>query len=213
MRNGPIAAIVFGVTFVAVYIVIAPTTEPPTIADAAADEGMWVAAEDGADRHTCPSAECGVVGRLFHREAATVLEERDGWARVTEPYDASCVAGRSEYVDHGQADCVSENGIEDGRFAEWVQLNKLSAQRPADPGAGATGAAKLVAQSDDFHRFEGEFVRAAEALIASGDCNPRDFTEMGGWMKATNKPGIYFTYCGGGSDRIYLDVSSGRTFR
>jgi hypothetical protein len=194
------------IPFVAASILSAPTS-------AAADDAMWVAAGDGAGRHTCPSIECGVVGRLLYREGATVLEVKNGWGRVSRHYNASCVGGRSEYVDHGRSDCVPENGIENGRFAEWVQLNQLSAQRPADPGAGATGVAKLVAQSDDFHLYEAEFVSAAEALIASGDCNPRDFTDMGGWLKATNKPGIYFTYCGSGSDRIYLNVSSGQTFR
>ena len=194
------------IAVVGTFLAIVPTS-------AAADEKMWVAAADGADRHTCPSIKCGVVGRLFYRDGATVLEVKNGWARVSPHYDASCVGGRSEWVDHGRGDCTPENGIDDGRFAEWVQLGLLSAQQPADPAGDAYGAAKLVAQSDDFHRYKAEFVRAAEALIASGDCNPSDFTEMGGWLKATNKPGVYFTYCGGGSDRIYLDVSTGQTFR
>ena len=93
-------------------------------------------------------------------------------------------------------------------------MDLLSGARPADPGAGATGTAKLVAQSDDFHRYEAEFVKAAEALMASGRCTAGDFTDMGGFVKSTDKgAGIYFTYCGGGSDRIYLDVATGRTFR
>jgi hypothetical protein len=38
--------------------------------------------------------------------------------------------------------------------------------------------------------------------------------DVGGLVKSTSKgKGIYFTYCGGGSTRIYLYVSNGQTFR
>lgn len=184
-----------------------------TVTSAAAETQMWVAV-DGANRRTCPSTECGAVGKLFFREAATVYEIRSGWGRVSRYYDASCIGGRSQYVDAGPSDCASENGIVDGQLAEWIRLDLLAKARPADPGAGATGTEKLVAQSDDFHRYKAEFVKAAEALIASGHCTGRDFSDMGGFVKSTNKgAGIYFTYCADGSDRIYLDVRTGRTFR
>ena len=93
-------------------------------------------------------------------------------------------------------------------------MDLLSEARPADPGAGATGTAKLVAQSDDFHRYEAEFLRAAEALIDSGRCTAGDFADMGGFTKSTSKgANVYFTYCRGGSIKISLDVATGRTFR
>ena len=59
-----------------------------------------------------------------------------------------------------------------------------------------------------------EILLAAEALITSGQCTVSDFADVGGFTKSTSEgAGIYFTYCGGGSDRIYLDVATGRTYR
>lgn len=174
---------------------------------------MWVTT-DRADRRTCPSAECGTVGNLFYREAASVFETKNGWARVTKYYAVPCTAGRFDYVKSGKADCSPANGIVDGKVAEWVRLDRLSRNRPADPAAGAEGIAALVGQSDDYRHHKAAFVKAAEKLLSSGECTEKDFKDIGGWMKSTNKgAGIYFTYCGGGPTRIYLNVSNGRTFR
>ncbi|MBC7281968.1 hypothetical protein [Hoeflea sp.] len=180
------------------------------IAPVFADTQMWVAV-DIANRRTCPSTDCGVVGKLFFRESAKVAETVNGWARVSRYYDAACSGGRSAYVEAGRMDCTSQNGINDGQFAEWIRLDMLAQSRPADPGAGATGTAKLVAQSDDFHRYLSEFVTAAETLLVSGRCSAKDFASVGGFIKSTSKgPGVYFTYCGGGSDQVYLDVTTGK---
>src|SRR5690606_14671629 len=50
-----------------------------------ADEQMW-ANSDRVNRRTCPSTECGVVGQLFFRESAVVLEKRNGWGRISQYY-------------------------------------------------------------------------------------------------------------------------------
>jgi hypothetical protein len=157
------------------------------------------------------------VGQLFFREKATVLETRNGWGRLTRYYDAACKGGISQYVDSGRKDCTKENGIVDGQFAEWALLKPLSKQRPADPAAGATGDAALVAGSDDYRLYKEVFIKAAKSLIANGTCTEVDFTDGGGWSKSTtyrDRP-VYFAYCGGMtvSNRVYLDVSNGRTFR
>ena len=61
-------------------------------------------------------------------------------------------------------------------------------------------------------------VKAAAQLIAGGTCTRKDFKDMGGWMKSVNqyrdRP-VYFTYCGGmtSANKIYLDASTGKTFR
>ncbi len=78
---------------------------PPPIAVAspparASFAQYWVTSERLA-RRTCASSRCGVVGQLMFRESAQVYEMVDGWARITEPYDASCAEGRSDYVDSG----------------------------------------------------------------------------------------------------------------
>lgn len=173
-------------------------------------ETMWVTTDTLA-RHTCPSTQCGMVGKLYFREAVTVFERRDGWARITKPYSASCRNGNSEYVDFGWRACTTENGIKNGRFAEWVVIGSLTSQRPSDAGASATGFAKLVAQSDDFRRYAKEFEKAAIRLINQGRCSEADFLSVGGWIRSTRRgPGMYFTYCGGGGDQVYLNVRTGR---
>lgn len=177
----------------------------------------WVQSER-ADRRTCPSNECGLVGQLFFREAAEVYERQGDWARVTEPYSASCSGGRSDYVDEGNANCDPDNGIVDGQFAEWTLFENLSETRPADPAETASNAERLVANSDDFSTHRAAFVAAANELIADGTCRPNDFLEMGGWVKSMNEgrnEPVYFTYCGGMTvaNRIYLNAATGRTYR
>lgn len=194
-----------------------PPSKEPSKPDAHAFDQFWVTTER-LDRRTCPSKRCGVVGQLFFRESAHVYEKSKGWARITKPYDASCVAGRSEYVDRGQAACTEGNGIVDGIFAEWVEMKSLSTTRPADPAETAIADETLVAQSDDFALHRRAFAKAAAELIADRTCTREDFAEMGGWTKSVNqyrdRP-VYFTYCGGMTveNKIYLDASNGKIFR
>jgi hypothetical protein len=147
-----------------------------------------------------------------------VYEIKDGWARITDYYDASCVNGISEYVDSGPKECVPSNGIVDGKFAEWASVKLLSATRPADPAAGAEGDYELVKNSDDYAKYKDVFAKTARKLIDAKTCTPREFRENSGWMKSTttyaNRP-VYFTYCGGltVANRLYLDASNGTVFK
>ncbi len=181
-----------------------------------AEPDAWVTV-DNLNRRTCPASSCGIVGALKFREKATVLEEKNGWARITKYYDAACSNGASRYVDSGNNKCTSSNGINNGSFAEWVSVKYLSTTRPADPAANASGDYSWVKGSDDFRIYKDAFAKAASKLIASGRCSAGDFREMGGWMKSSNhrnKP-IYFTYCGGmrSSNKIYLDAATGEVMR
>jgi hypothetical protein len=118
-------------------------------------------------------------------------------ARISNDYAASCVNGRSEYVDTGNNRCTPDNGIVDGRFAEWVSAEFLSQEQPPDPAVGATGIEALVAQSDDYRIYKAAFVKAAQSLISSGQCSEADFSENGGWWKSSHRDQpIYFIYCG-----------------
>ena len=176
----------------------------------------WVTSER-LNRRTCPSESCGIVGQFFFREGIMILERRDGWVRVTKPYSAWCVDGRSEYVDSGNANCDSANGIMDGQFAEWVSAEYLSDARPPDPTVDASGIEELVIESDDFARYRTAFAEAAQSLILQRRCTEQDFREMGGWVKSSshrNQP-IYFTYCGGATvaNRLYLNADTGEVFR
>lgn len=184
-------------------------------AHAASDR--WVNS-DRLMRRTCPSTDCGVVGYLFFREKVDVLEQKNGWARITRFYDASCRNGASEYVEKGNGRCDVSNGFVDGKFAEWVSADFLVAAHPAEPAKGATGLFALVQGSNDYRLHKDAFAKAAEVLISSGVCTAHDFKEMGGWLKSTTtfaeRP-VYFTYCGGitKENRIYLDVKTGEIFQ
>lgn len=203
----------------AAYFGLSSMGRLPSIGDRTSGESpqseAWVTAER-LNRRTCPSADCGSVGQFFSRDRVDVFEEKDGWVRVSQYYDASCWAGVTEYVDSGNDACTEENGVVDGRFAEWVSSEYLSPSRPPDPAAGATGMNALVANSDDYARYGDSFARAVGELIASQQCSRADFEEMGGWLKSSFHDGpIYFTYCRGMTiqNRIYLNAESGEVFR
>jgi hypothetical protein len=182
-------------------ILLAATAQP-----ASADTELWVK-DDRAERRTCPNISCGLVGRLFFREKATILEERYGWGRISQYYDASCRNGISEYVDAGNAACSPGNGIVDGKFAEWVPMENLSTVRPPDPSAGATGDYSLVKGSDDYRLYKDVFARAAGDLIKQGKCTASHFREWGGWYKSPKSGPLYFTYCG--DKKVLLNAETG----
>lgn len=130
-------------------------------------------------RRTCPSTSCGISGSLKFREAVLVFETQDGWARITQPYSASCKDGFSEYVKSGDARCEEGNGIVRGIFAEWVSLQHLSKNRPADPADSAFDDEAIIAHSDDFRSHRRVFSKAAQDLIDQGRCTKSDFMEWG----------------------------------
>ncbi|WP_156320469.1 hypothetical protein [Pseudomonas lini] len=195
------------------FVMLATLLTPLT--SALAENMQWVTT-DRTNRHTCPSTKCGVAGYLMFREGAEILETKNGWSRITKAYSASCEGGKSEYVKEGNSSCTSKNGIQNGKFAEWVQNKDLSPNRPEDPGKGATGDHSLVSSSDDYRIYKNQFAKAARELINDGTCTEADFKEMGGWMASSNRgKGVYFTYCGGMtlSNKIYLDAISGNVSR
>ena len=192
---------------------VAAVTGTPSLAT----EKAWVCS-DRLNRRTCPGTHCGVVGQFFHREGVTIYEEKSGWARVSKYYDASCLDGRSQSVDFGNPSCSSQNGINNGKFSEWVSLKYLATTRPPDPGSTITGIAEMISASDDFTKYKSAFVKASNKLMVSGRCTTNDFQNTGGWIKSTttyhDQP-VYFTYCGAmkRSNRIYLNASNGRIFQ
>ena len=178
---------------------------------------LWVTS-DRLDRHSCPAETCGIVGQLFFREAATPLEEKDGWVRISEPYAAFCENGVNEYVDSGNNACTEENGVVGGDFSEWVQKAQLSEIRPQDPAETAQADETLVAYSDDFEQHRDAFKKLATQLIQEGRCSAADFREQGGFMKSVNEypnEPVYFTYCGGMhlSKKVYVNAQTVKILR
>jgi uncharacterized protein YraI len=95
------------------------------LAAASAQERMVIQADD-VQRRTCPSTQCGIVGRFFSGEQVPVYESVNGWSRVSDYYSAACYEGRSIFVEHGPSDCAKANGIVQGEFAEWVKSEFLA---------------------------------------------------------------------------------------
>jgi len=182
-----------------------------------AADTYWVTA-DILNRRSCPSTHCEIVGQLFYREGVTVYEERDGWVRISEPNDAPCREGQSDDVDAGGTSCSDSNGKEYSESAEWVALKFLTATRPAHPGDGEEGIAKVVSNSDDFMKYKSTFVKASNELVTSGRCTLKDFRQMSGWLKTVmtdHETPVYFTYCGGLNlpNRIYLNAATGQIWQ
>lgn len=118
-------------------LIISALMTATTSVGLADDSRMWVAVE-GLQRHTCPSATCGVVGRFFFRESLFVRESLKGWTRVSPYKSAGCYEGRSTYVQAGPDSCSVENGIVQGEFAEWVRSDLLAAKPPETPVPAST---------------------------------------------------------------------------
>lgn len=172
---------------------------------------MWVIA-DRSPRHTAPSIDSGVVGNLYPGQLVNIFEEKGEWVRISPYYDASCENGRSEYIDYGNKECSEQNGIIDGKLAEWVELHTLSDIRPEPPISDGDEIDQLLSESDDFEFYKNVFNNVTRMLIDRGECTLDDLKNYGVWTKSTNKGGaIYFIYCGGNhiSNRKYLDAESG----
>ena len=90
-----------------------------------AQERMVVHVDD-VYRMTCPSTECGVIGRFYFGESVPVHESLNGWSRVSGYYSAGCHDGRSAFVERGPSACTEANGIVGGEFAEWIRSDSLA---------------------------------------------------------------------------------------
>ena len=193
------------------------TSKSPAEPDIKIGKKLWVTS-DRIKRRTCPSIKCGDVGQFYFRSIAIPLELKGDWARVTKYYTAMCSNGLSAFVETGDKNCEAENGIVDGKFAEWVNIKHLSSDRPADPAAGSTGNEALIAKSDDYRIHKRAFRKSLNELVSTGRCTKDDFRENGGWVKATGRnrdEPIYFIYCGGltRANRLYLNAQTGKIFR
>lgn len=167
---------------------------------AATKPGDYYVASEETKERLSPARTGKVTNTLFKRQKVTVLELKDGWARVSKYYD-------------GDAEGVR------GQVARWVDAGALSTERPADEKvSGADGELRdALKDSDNFGRYSKVFMDASKKLIDEKMCTLIDFKSAGGWMKSSlNSSGnVYFVYCGGmkRSDRLYLDVQSGKAFK
>ena len=161
--------------------------------------GAAYVAADRLNVRLAPSLGAEVTSVLRGGQRVVVHEMQEGWSRIT-PYHDESTAGDA------------------ARVARWVASAYLSATRPDDdtvPVESASPLDRAIDNSDDSHAYRSSFLAAARRLIERGQCTVADFEEIGGWVRSAVRQAVYFTYCGGryASNRIYLDVGSGRTFR
>jgi hypothetical protein len=72
--------------------------------------------------------------------------------------------------------------------------------------------------SDNYKKFERQFLKVSEKAIRSGKCTLADFKSSGGWAKATGKNSgkpVYFIYCGGFTlaNRYYANINTGSFYQ
>lgn len=177
-------------------------------------EYMYVTVEN-LNKRTCPSSECGITGQALLNNRLKIFEKQDGFARVTDYYNA-CDNGVHDFVDQGNSNCTVENGMKDGLFAEWVSLDYLSLEEKT-PSNSLDLDYALVAGSDDYSKYKDSFLNASQKLISNGTCTEKEIREDIWWKSTTTYASspVYFIYCGSShtSNRIYLNAETGRIFK
>ncbi|MCK6265704.1 hypothetical protein KP803_20815 [Vibrio sp. ZSDE26] len=143
-----------------------------------------------------PDYEAFIESVLYRGDDVTILEERDGWGRISVYY-------------------VYEEGGEE--VAEWIPMEALVEDAPVITKQERHDTLMAyINKSDDFKIHEVMFLSKTDELLNSDTCTPLDFEELGGWVRSIrySERDVYFVYCGGmkQADKIYLDVNSGEIF-
>jgi hypothetical protein len=162
--------------------------------------GVYYVTVDELNERLAPSLDGKVTNTIYKNQKVSVSEVQNGWARVSRYYD-------------GEVEGVT------GPVARWVFAKYLSEKNLPEEKPKKTNSVigQAIKTSDDFVKYEDIFISTSQELIESGKCTLGEFKEMGGWWRSANhKPRkVYFTYCGGvtKNNRLYLDVSTGTTFK
>ena len=149
---------------------------------------------DSTDERLEPAPKSNKTNTIYKGQAVEVYEIKNGWARVSEYYNGK-YEGKSKSV------------------ARWVLAKDLSAKKATEKVVVINSAvAKSIKGSDDFSKYSKKMIEVSENLVKSGQCSIKDFEDMGGWMRSTNRgKGVYFTYCGGmnSNNKVYLNINTG----
>lgn len=143
-----------------------------------------------------PDYKAFVDSALYRGDRIIVLEQSDGWGRIS-PY----------YV-------YEDGGAE---IAEWIPMEALLEQPPiVTQEERYETLTSFIGKSDNFKEHRDIFLKVTDELLKDDTCKPYDFEELGGWVRSLrykDEP-VYFVYCGGlkQANKIYLNVLSGKTF-
>ena len=188
---------------------------------AATSPGDFVVTVGTLNVRLAPNTTGQTSSRLHRGQVVEVLEVRQGWARISRFYDGSSEGLSGNVAQWVFATHLSLNpSVEapSARPSAKPPVEVLPAQPP--PGEKIIVTASLldaIKSSDDLPKYESTFAWVSTRLVDTGTCKLSDFRDIGGWWRsAAHKPRpVYYTYCGGGSnsDRIYVDTTTGETFR
>jgi len=178
--------------FIAVFIVSTAFAE-------ARSPGGYVVTAASLNVRLAANETAKISDKLRRQEKVEVFEVTNGWARISEYFDA-------------QIDGLSR------KVARWVFATHLSAQGSTEKKViVSTPIVEAIRSSDDLAMHLETFVGVSEKLVNSGECVLSDFEDIGGWWRSVaHKPRpVYYTYCGGGVDnhRIFVNAATGETFR
>jgi len=169
-----------------------------------------------------PNTAAKARGKLHRGQVVEVLEVKEGWARISRYYNGAS-EGLSGTVAHWVfAKHLSALSSAENLTATPDTKNPPAEVQPAMPPPGekivvSAPILEAIKSSDDLPKYQATFAWVSTKLVDSGTCKISDFRDIGGWWRsADHKPRpVYYTYCGGGSnsDRIYVDTTTGVTFR
>ncbi len=180
---------------------VAPQSAPsvPTPAVAAKPEVMdfyvdatTLSIRDMPDLNAYPDVD----KQLYRGDKVHLLEKKAGWGRISEYF---------VYEDGGP------------EVAEWISLEGLTVEPPViTPEERTKTLIGYIESSDDFLLHQEKFLSTTDTLLKEGSCSPKDFEELGGWVRSLTfgEQPVYFIYCGGLSqtNKIYLNVQTGKIF-
>ncbi|EGQ9965479.1 hypothetical protein VCSRO209_1614 [Vibrio cholerae] len=143
-----------------------------------------------------PNAYPDVDKQLYRGDKVHLLEKKGGWGRISDYY---------VYEDGGP------------EVAEWIPLEGLTVEPPViTPEERTKTLTGYIESSDDFLLHQEKFLTTTDTLLKEGNCSPKDFEELGGWVRSVTfgEQPVYFIYCGGLSQahKIYLNVQTGQIF-
>lgn len=142
-----------------------------------------------------PDYDAFVDSVIYQGDKVFILEERDGWGRISPYY-------------------VYEEGGEE--VAEWLPMEALVEEPPVVSKEERNEIlTAFIENSDDFKEHQEMFLAKTDELLKEGTCKPFDFEELGGWVRSVRfGEDVYFVYCGGlnQANKIYLNIQTGKIF-
>ena len=169
---------------------------------ALANERLMFVSGDGLNVRYCAASNCCIADRLSLNDAVTVMEEKDGWARISVFHDAKI---KSQSCEKPKAD----------QIAHWVSSDFLTEQLPdgTDPNAwfGDLSDRRIrgIPKVGDYGltRQDLEIIRRyASLLLINGIC---DVIDTGN--KSVSREATYYVACDGETKQRYFteeDVAS-----